>query len=240
MAAPKRFYNGISDVSSDNPLGQFPYLDPTKWALYMEEFIVYDVAQSTTYWTLTQTNGVDSLVAGCGCVALTLGGSDNDLAQLYNTTASWATDTSKKMIFECRFKVDKGAGGTIGQQEIFIGLSSVQTGTNFFDAAGLVRTMDDAIGFLSYDGTTNIDCVQGEADVFSTEAGATTYADATEMVLSWYYDGSTTKFFKDDVEIAELTTNIATSAVTPMLYIKAGEAFASVLTVDYILVARER
>jgi len=145
------------------------------------------------------------------------------------------------MLFEAKITVAKGASGTIAQEELFVGLSSAQTATNFFAADGLTRTMDDAIGFASYDGSVNIDCIQGEADVFSTETAATTYADATAAVLSWYYDGAgNTKFYKDDALVATLTTSLATSKLTPMLYIKAGEGKAKVLSVDYYLVARER
>ncbi len=242
MSTPKRYLSGISSVASDNPLGIFPYLDPTKWASKYECWDLYDAAQATTYYTLTQTNGVDSIVAGAGGVlTLTLGGADNDLAQLYGTNAAWATSATKKMFFEAAVTVAKGASGTIGQEELFVGLSSVQAGTNFFNADGTLRTMDDAIGFASFDGSVNIDCIQGEADVFSTETAATVYADATKLVLSWYYDGDgNTKFYKDDALVATLTTSLATSALTPMFYVKDGEGKAKVLSVDYYLVARER
>ena len=242
MSTPNRYLSGISSVAADNPLGMFPYLDPTKWATKYECWDLYDAAQTTTYYTLTQTNGVDSIVAGAGGVlTLTLGGADNDLAQIYGTNEAWATSATKKMLFEAKITVAKGASGTIAQEELFVGLSSAQTATNFFAADGLTRTMDDAIGFASYDGSVNIDCIQGEADVFSTETAATTYADATAAVLSWYYDGAgNTKFYKDDALVATLTTSLATSKLTPMLYIKAGEGKAKVLSVDYYLVARER
>ena len=61
--ALKRFLNGISDVSSVNPLGQLPFLDPTKWAVWFEDFLHYDVAQGDAAWILDVVNaGADAVV----------------------------------------------------------------------------------------------------------------------------------------------------------------------------------
>lgn len=237
--APRRSYNGYSNVTSDNPLGMMPYVDPTKWAIYHEHFLTYDLGQATTYWSTASTGGTDGLDGPRGVLTLTLSGSNNDLMQLYHTTAVWQTIVGKKMIFKCQLKVAKGSTGNIGEEELFFGLSSVQTATAFFNAGGTAREMDDAIGFASYVSNTGIDCIQGENNTFSTETGATSYADDTWLTLSWYYDGASTFFYKNDIKVATLTTNIATSIVTPMLYIKAGEAKAKVLHVDQIFVASE-
>jgi len=44
----------------------------------------------------------------------------------------------------------------------------------------------------------------------------------------------------DNTLKATLTSNIATSVLTPMFFVKGGEAKASVLSLDYFLVAAER
>jgi hypothetical protein len=235
-----RFLAGVSTVSADDPLGALPYPDPTKWCILWEDFGQYDAAQATSYYTFTQTNFTDAVVGPSGVLTLTSAGGDNDLGQLYLTQAPFQLTAAKKAIFECKCYVDAGAAGTIGQQELFIGLSSIQTGNDFMAADGLSRTMDDAIGFISYDGDANIDYIQGENDVFSEGPDATTYADETWMTLSWYWNGYKTDFFKDDIKLGELTTNPPTSVLTPMLYLKGGEAKACVLAVDYYLVAVER
>jgi hypothetical protein len=234
-----RFLGGVNSVGESNPLGQLERLDPTKYAKWMEDFIAIESGITNSEWTHTNTNGTLAVVGPTGVVTLTMAGGDNDLSQLYLTNAPFQTN-SKKLWFECRCKVAKGSGGTIGQEEVAIGLSSVQTAGNFFAADGTSRAMDDFIGFLSYDGDANIDIAMGENDVFSTETAVTTYVDDTWMVLSVYYDNSTAYFYKDDAEVGRLSTNEPTSVVTPMMYIKAGEAKAKVLHVDYILVIAER
>lgn len=239
MSTPKRFYNGISSVVSDNPLGALPYLDPTTWAVYFEDFLQYDKTQGNAAWTLTQTNTADAIVGPTGVVTLTTSGNDNDLGQLYHTDAPFQLTSGKKAIIEIKAKVTKG-GGTIGQEELVLGLTSVQTGADFMAADGLSHAFDDGICFISYDGSANINCIQGENDVFSSELGASTLVDDTWAVYSIYFDGTTSYFYKDDLLIASLSTNPPTSVLTPMLFIKEGEAQTRVLSVDYVLVAIER
>lgn len=237
--AIERFYDGISNVYADNPLGNFPYLDPTKYAIWFEDFI--QKPETTIQWLHTQTNGTlaNASTGGCGVITQTLGGADNDLSQVALSAATFALTSGKKMFFEAKVKVDKGAAGTIGQQEVFVGLSTVQVGANFTASDGLTMAADDAIGFWSPDGSTNLAAIARATDVESIESAATTYADATNMVLSIYFDGTTAKFFKDDSQIASLT-GFPTAALCPTLYIKGGEAKAAVLTTDYVLVAVER
>lgn len=235
-----RFSQGVSTVLSSHPLEAFPFPDPTPWAVWFEDFVFYDVAQGDAGWTFTQTNFTDTIVGPTGSVVLTSAGADNDLGQLYLTQAPFQTN-SKKAIFECRAKLDKSGAGTLTEIEMFLGLSSVQTGTAFFAADGLTRTMDDAIGFAKFDGKATMDCIQGENDVFSSEVDAFTLVDDTFTTFTWYTDGNgITKFYVDDALQATLTANIATSVLTPMMYCKSGEAQPHVLSVDYILVAAER
>lgn len=234
-----RFVEGIGTVGADDPFRALTVPDPTKWAVWFDDFLDYDVAQGDTKYTLSQSGGTDSVAGPTGVLSLTLGGSDNQYAHLYLTSAPFQTN-SKKLIWECRCKVQKGSGGTINAEEVFVGLASVQTTTNFMAADGLSRTMDDAMGFISYDATLNIDAIQGENDVFSTEAAAAVYADDTWMKLGGYYDGAQTFFYKDDGLVATLTANEPTSVVTPTMYVKAGEAKAKVLLVDYFAVFAER
>ena len=235
-----RFTAGLSTVAADDPLADLRIADPTKWAVWMEDFLFYDVAQGDAGWTFTTTNNVDTIVGPTGVLVMTNGGADNDLGQIYPTNAAFQTN-GKQMVCEIRAKLDKGASGDIAQSEMFLGLSSVQTGTNFFNTGGTDRTMDDAIGFAKYDGNATVDCIQGEADTFSVEKDAFTLVDDTWTVFTFHVDADgETRFWVDGVLKATLTSNVATSVLTPMLYVKAGEAIASVLSVDYVLVAAER
>lgn len=240
MSTPQRFLNGISNVTIDNPLGRLPYLDPTKWAIWMEDFLHYDVAQGDAAWILDVVNaGADAVVGPTGVLTLTLTGA-SDSVGLQQSNGAWQLTSGKKAIFKTRCKIVKG-GGTIGQEGFFVGLTSVQTTTNFMDAPPpTARAFDDGWGFLSYDATTNIIALQGEADVFSTEVGCTTYADDTWMELAIYWDGSKSIFYKDNVELCEITTNPPTSVISPVVFISAGEAQTDAIHCDYLLVAVER
>lgn len=239
--ALRRFLNGVTDVSSSNPLGQYPFLDPTKWRVWYEDWTTYDEGQTTTpTWTLTQTTTADAIVTP-GKLTLTLTAATNSQGQLQNDHTRFFLVSGKKAIFETKIKIAKGSGGTIGEQGFVVGLSEVATTTNFMDAPPPTAiAVDDFWGFLSYDATTDIVALQGEAGTFSTEAGCATYADDTYMILSVYWDGTKSTFYKDDAAVCSITTNPPTSVVSPVVYVAAGENKAGVLHCDYMFAATER
>ena len=242
MPAPLRFLDGISSEKSDVAMGNFPYLNPTDWRVFYEDWTVYDLAQTDTpEWTLTETSisDCDTLVTP-GTLVLTMADAGDD-AQLQLDHGHFFLTSGKKAVYETRIKIAKGSGGTVGQQGFVVGLASVQVDANFMDGPPpTTRAFDDGIGFMSYDATTNIIAFQGENDVYSTEVGCATYADDTWMTLSFYYDGAKTTFYKDNVEVAQISTNEPSSVITPVLFIGSGEAFATVLHCSYIFFACER
>ena len=240
--AIQRYFEGIGSINSDNPIGMLPYLDPTKWCVWMEDFV--NVPELTSQWTHNAIDGIVSVdsTGGTSSLVQALGGThatDNDYSQLYPTVTvgNFTFASGKKLIFEAKVMVT--AAGTIGLQELFVGLGTVQATNNFIDALGLLLTVDNCVGFWSPDATATIKCVSRVADVESIQSAATTYATATQMVLSFYFDGTTVAFYKNDVQIGHLFT-YPTAGVTPVLWIKCGEAQIISLKTDYILVARER
>lgn len=237
--AIQRFLEGVGSVDTGNPIGALPYLDPTTWNVWMEDFIL--IPELTSQWTHNNTNGTLACTStgGCGSYVQTLAGGDNDYSQVYPkvTVGNFTMASGKKMIFEAKVMVT--AAGTIGLQELFVGLGTVQATDNFIAANGLTLAVDNAVGFWSGPTTANISCVSRVADAESIQAAATTYATATQMVLSFYFDGTTIKFYKNDTQIAQLYTYPVLGMV-PTLWIKCGEAQIVSLTTDYILVARER
>lgn len=240
MSTPRRFLNGVSSVTSDHPLGALPYLDPTTWCVWFEDFIHYDVAQGDAAWILDNVNaGEDAVVGPTGVLTLTLtGASDSQGLQLAN--GPFQLTSTKRAMFETRFKIVKG-GGTIGQEGFVLGLTSVEVGTSFMDApAPTARAFQDGWGFMSYDNTTNVIAFQGEATVFTEEVGCTTYADDTWYVYAITWDGTTSTFYRDDVALCTISTNPPTSVISPVFFIGAGEAETDALHVDYALVAIER
>ncbi len=235
----RRFTNGISDVSSSDPLGQFPFLDPTKWRIWQSDWMNYDVAQTATPdWAFAQTGTADDVVTP-GKLILTLTNASSE-GQVQNDHAHFFMVANKKAIFEAKINITKAAG-TIGQEGFVVGLTSAQTSSSFMDAPPpTARAFDDGWGFLSYDNTTDIVAFQGENNTYSTEVGVTTYADDTDMILSIYWDGTKSTFYKDGTKICEITTNPPTSVIFPVIYFAAGEAQTDVLSCHYLLAANER
>ena len=241
MSAPRRFLNGVSNVQSDNPLGALPYLDPTKWRIWYEDWSLMDVAQTDTpEWTYTISSAGTLTIPTPGTLLFTAVNASDDF-QLQLDHGHFYLVSGKKAIFDTRIKVVKASTGTIGEEGFVVGLSEVATGANFMDGPPPATiAVDDIWGFLSYDGTTNIVALQGEAGTHSTEVGCTTYADDTYFTLSIYWDGTKSTFYKDDVKVCEITTNPPTSVIAPVVFFGTGEAKADKFYCDYLFVATER
>ena len=238
---------GFNSFRADHPLAELDLANPLKWAVWMEDFLAYDIAQTAgNPWTFTQTNCTDTIVGPAGVVKLTLGGADNDLGQLQLTETPWQTN-SKRLYMQVRFNLTLAAGGTVAANELFVGLASEQTGTNFFAADGLSLAMNEALGWYKLDADAAMSGIMRQGDAGSTEAALITPVSATWITAAVYYDGTEAKLYSgtaadgSDLKLnATISTNDTTSVVTPTLYIKAGEAKANVLNCDYIFIAAER
>lgn len=243
-----RNLEGFSALPANHPLAELDIGNPFKWATFYDDFLAYEIAQAAgNPYTFTQTNGTDTIVGPTGVLTLTLGGADNDLAQIQLTEAPFQTN-SKRMFFQTRVKFTAASGGTFAGNEFYFGLASEQTGANFFAADGSSMTMDDAIGFYKLDAGTSLGTVMGENDSRSTDSGLGLAMTSGEwLTLSFVYDGTAATFYvshnadgSQAIEYSTIAGNDATSVLTPTLYIKAGEAKANVLSCDYIYVAAER
>jgi len=240
----KRGFNRFPDGLSNQPVESvFALLDApllTNWAVFQEDFVrPWDVSAGGEF-THTQTNGALTNGGSTGILVQTLGGADNDTSQFQASLSGFNLTVGKKFAFEARCRIGLGASGVLGEEELFIGLATIQTGTNFMAADGLSRAFDAGIGFISFDGSSSINALQGVGDVFSTELNAFTYAGAVWYKFGIYYDGTTATYYVNNNKVASISTNIPTSIISPCLYIKAGEARAKTLETDYIIAAVER
>jgi hypothetical protein len=231
--------DGFATRMPGQPNGVYPRILPFDvWSSYYEDFFLGS-SGIPFGWTNTNTNGTPTNASGSTLVQ-TLGGADNDVSHMYATTATFTTTAGKKACFSAKIKVSKGASGTIGLEEVFVGVGTAQTTTNFVAADGSSLTVDNCIGFWS-DPTAGatIHCVCRASDVESVVSAAGTYVDATYTTLSWDYDGTSVYFYQDNNLIATITASIPAADMTPMLMIKAGEAKAKVLSTHYIFCATE-
>lgn len=256
MGSPLRFLDGVSNRQSDHPMGAFPYLDPTKWAVFMEDFTGAgwkDASISVTARDATLVPGYQILVTGSanitlatdatnelGCLKLNTVSDDNSTMEITSTAPGWTMQVGKKFIMQTYLE---RTVTTIAQNEMFVGLASSQTATTFMATNGLSRTFDDGIGWISYDTTgASIHGICGENDVFSTTVVKTTAVTATWYKLSVYYDGAALHWYVDDQKVKTNTpTAVPISVVGPTFYFKAGaDELAQTLLIDYLFVARER
>lgn len=241
--SPRRFLNGVSSVTSDHPIGALPYLDPTTWCVWMEDFLYYDPAQGDAVWVIDEVNSPtgDSVIGPTGILKLVNAADASDSIMVQLANGPFQLTSTKRAIMQTRFKIKKGNTGTIGQQGFVIGLSEVVATSNFMNGPPpTALAAADIWGFLSYDNTTDVIAIQGETDVYSTEVGCTTYADDTWYVYAITWDGTTSTFYKDDAVLCTISTNPPTSVISPVFYLGNGEAYAAELHVDYMLVAIER
>lgn len=244
-----RNLDGFSSFAANHPLADLDLGNQLKWATWMEDFLAYDITQliGGNPWTLTATNCVDTIVGPTGVLALTLGGADNDVGETQLAESPWALTSGKRLYFQARFNLTLASGGTVAANEMFIGLGTEATTTNFMNAGGTALTVDNCIGFVKYDAGAAMASVARASDVESTDASVLTPTDGTWFTVAMYYNGTDVKFYTgslaDGSDMAlqsTLTGNIPTGVINPKLLIKGGEAKANVLNVDYILVSRER
>lgn len=240
--AIERNVDGYSALLASDPLAGLDIGNPRKWCILQEDFLAYEIAQAAgNPYTLTQTNGVDTIVGPTGILLLTLGGADNDAAELQLTESPFALLAGKRMFFEAKVNITLAASGTIAANEFFCGLATEQATTNFMAADGLSLAVDNCVGFVKFDAVATAAAVARKADVESTDAAVWTPTDGTYVKLAVYFDGvDSLTFYVDGVQKSVLTGDFPTGNMTPTLFIKAGEAKANILKCDYYLVAIER
>ena len=236
---PTHFPNGISNRTKGHPLFNYPYLDPSKYYTYFDDFFEYH----SGIYTITTTeagsgNASEAITAGAGGqLLITNDNADNDLDFFQLKGEAFKFDSTKRMFFSSRFKVSDAT-----QSDLVMGLQI--TDTTSLDVT-------DGIFFIKGDADTQPDFII-EKDNSSTlsvlEMNA--IADDTFVTLSFEYDpldvatgGAIFRVYQDDVQVGEITgtTNAPDDEdLTISFGIQNGEAVAKTMTIDFILAAVER
>lgn len=239
MSAPTRFSNGVTNVTSSNPLGQYGLPDPTKWHTYFNDFDTYTTG-ITTEWTETiiGTGTVAATAVDGGCLLMTNSAADNDGINIQRVPASYLLTAGKRAIFKTRFKISDAT-----QSDIFIGLAVVDT-----TALGAVAGdgVTDGIFFQKDDGVATLD-VYCQKDTTTGQTSATsiaTLANDTFITLALYYNGvDSVEYYVNDVKkgtLSATSTYLPNVILTDTIAFLNGEAVAKNMTVDYIFTALER
>lgn len=236
---PTHFPNGVSNRTKGHPLFNYPYLDPSKYYTYFDDFFEYH----SGIYTITTTeagsgNASEAITSGAGGqLLITNDDADNDLDFFQLKGESFKWDSSKRMFFSARFKTNDAT-----QSEIVMGLQITDT---------TPLDVTDGIFFLKIDGDTQPDLIiekDNSSSLSVLEMDA--MEDDTFVTLSFEYDpldvatgGAVFRAYQDDVQVGEITgtTNAPDDEdLTISFGIQNGEAAAKTLTIDFILVAVER
>ena len=236
---PTHFPNGVSNRTKGHPLFNYPYLDPSKYYTYFDDFFEYH----SGIYTITTTeagsgNASEAITAGAGGqLLITNDNADNDLDFFQLKGEAFKFDSTKRMFFSSRFKVSDAT-----QSDLVMGLQI--TDTTSLDVT-------DGIFFIKGDADTQPDFII-EKDNSSTLSVLEMNAmeDDTFVTLSFEYDpldvatgGPVFRVYQDNVQVGEITgtTNAPDDEdLTISFGIQNGEAVAKTMTIDFILAAVER
>lgn len=240
---------GVTNAGLGEPWQDIGYLDPIKWISYLNDFITvgdYGMVTTNTSWTITVTQaGAGSaaavLIDGAGgLLEITNDAADDDAVWAQTVGEAFRWSASKRMIFDCRFKVSDAT-----QSDVVFGLQINDT---------TPLDVTDGIFFIKTDGAATVD-FRVEKDNTATEASdfATLTSD-TFVRLTFVYGGIPrdvrgTLYYDFQVYVnGALSTTLEVLAATIpddedlgiSFGVQNGEAVAKILTVDYIAAAVER
>jgi hypothetical protein len=226
-----RFPNGLTTVAANKTMGDFILPDPTTAHVFFDDFDTYTAAQ----WTITTTeagagSATEALTdADGGVLLITNDDADNDRDFFNKVGESFAFESGKKLFFKSRFKVSDAT-----QSDFIMGLQITDT---------TPLDVTDGVFFQKDDGDALLDFHVEKNNTATSASGIATVADDTYLTVGFYYNGvDAVKYFVNDAHIGtSVTTNLPDDEVLTVSFgIQNGEAAAKTMSVDYILVAKER
>lgn len=238
MASPVRYPGGVTNAAINSALANAPFLDPTIFHTWFDDFDNFEVDQ----WVVTATGaGTRAITTGKGGLLLLTNSAaddDNQFFQWSGDDLAGAIQTfkfvaGKETFFKCRFAVSD-----ITQSDFIIGLQIIDT---------TPLAVSDGVYFRKDDGDSDLDFVvmKGSTATTTTVAGALTAA--TQTTLAFHYNGKTgaqgaIAFYVNEVLRGKsAVTNLPdTQELTISFGIQNGEAVAKTMTPDYIFVSEER
>jgi hypothetical protein len=227
MSTPTRFTQGVTNAAPGSAMGRFIDTDPTLVHRWFDDFDKYTAGD----WTVTATGSGTSAISNAdnGVLLLTNAAADDDARFLQWTRETFKFVAGKKLWFKARIQVSDAT-----QSDFVLGLQITDT---------TPLAVSDGVYFRKDDGDANLDFVVVKDSTATTATAASTITAATWTELAFYYDGvSSITAFKDDVPIAtSVTTNLVDDEeLTISFGVQNGEAVAKTMSIDYILVAKQR
>lgn len=225
-----RFPNGISDRADGHIFADMPFLDPTKFHIYYNDFDAYVAGD----WVVTETQvaATQALAAGDGGIlALVNSAANNDLNALQKTPSGFLLEAGKRAAFAIRLSIDDAS------------LAAFVAGLQVIDTTPLDVT--DGIYFLKSAGSTAIQFIARKDASTGSNSNTNIGTITTSYVtLSWYYDGIDKVIAAiNGVPVASLSAAAAylpDTITTVSFALSNGSAVARTMNVDFVYAAKER
>lgn len=222
-----RFTNGITTSAKSTTTGFMGTIDPSKLHVWFDDFDKYTAADWAVNGTGTSSEAVQN--EDGGVFKTTNATADNDSSFLQWGKETFKLESGKKLWFKSRVKVSDAT-----QSDFVIGLQITDTSP---------LDVSDGVFFLKDDGDANLDFHVEKNGTQTSSTALHTVVNDTWMILGFYYNGvDSVAVFVDDVMVDRLAvTNLPDDEeLTISFGIQNGEAAAKSMSVDYILVAKER
>jgi hypothetical protein len=234
-ASVTRLPNGVSTNTPDQNLANWGLPDPTRYHTWFDDFDDYLAANWVRTATGTGTTVVNTGADG-GLLLTTNSAADND-AVFYQWSENAAAGTAetfkfiagKKLWFKSRLKVSD-----VTESDFVMGLQITDT---------TPLAVSDGVFFRKDDGDTNLNFVVTKGSTATTTVITGQLANDTFITLGFYYNGvdKISIFINDAAVSSSVITNLPdTEELTLSFGVQNGEAVAKTMSVDYILVSKER
>lgn len=226
-SAPTRYAGGVTNVDKGDPMSMLRVPHPGYMHMFFDDFDKYVAAD----WTVTEVGIATQALTDLdgGNLLITNAAADNDSSFSQKVGESFLFESGKELMFEARFKVSDAT-----QSDFVIGLQITDT---------TPLDVTDGVFFQKDDGDANLDFHVEKNNTATSASAISTVADDTFIKVAFYYDGkSAIKYYVDGVHVGtSVTTNLPDDeALTVSFGIQNGEAVAKTMTLDYILVAKQR
>ena len=215
-------------------------------AVFLDDFtgIVLD---ATNDWTVVKDSGATVAItadAATGVVALTSAATtDDDGASIQgNEIFQLPTTAGEKLFFESRFSIASSAGSSVGQMDVWAGLTE-----NFATHPENAFLATNRIGFQLDDGSslTRLISESGGTETETELAAAYNLTDDTYVTLGFIATKGTStdtvQFYYNRQLVGTHTTNVPTDLLTPAMVEVSGDGTGTKsMNVDYIMAAVDR
>ena len=248
MPSPTRYPGGVTNRRVQHPMGMLPFLDPTKYFVFFDDFYSYvTAAAGITGWHKDEVNaGTDPIVqdANGGVILFTLDNADND-----NQHYQWGTDTTVHEIFKL----------TAGKKAWLRTRFKVEDADQDLPMVGLHIAADDPWGTEPSDqflfrvnraAAAALEFAAGKTNSTEVTAALGNLADDTWVTCTAYYDGKDSLVVTRESDAGVITNQVTVSVTNGTLLpdtemtvafgMEAMDTGTDNMSIDFILAAVER